>query len=132
MDYIKKFNKRLFLLIAVLSIVSILSHHFNMFVLTVLIISITVSTIIAFFAFMEAFHYNEHYGYNPGNFWFTRNLICIVLIVLGSIVAYNISGERLALSLICGLSSTLLPLLGAAIGDMARSLIKNESLAIWR
>jgi accessory gene regulator protein AgrB len=132
MEQTKKFNKRVFMLIVVLSIASILSYHFNVYVLPVLTISICLSAVAAFIAFMQVFSYRDHYDYNPGNFWFTSNFIAIVLIVLGTILAYNIFGEHLADSMICGLSSTLLPILGAAIGDMTRSIIKSDSLIIWR
>ena len=128
----KKFNKTLGIILAILSIISFVANYFNVMDLPVTVVCFAFSVFVGFVAMMQVYHYQEWAtDCNPGMFWFVYSATSgILLIGLVYATGFELIENQLAISIMTGFSPTLVPVIGIFVGDLGRIIIKSEPSVI--
>lgn len=123
-----KFNKIMGIILGILCFISCVANYFGVFVF--LAIAAVFSLFVAFFAMRQVYQYQKSTGYNPGYFWEIYT-ICFGFIILYALCTsgFEKTENHVGIAIVTGLIPTLIPLLGAFLGDFGRVLIKSESSA---
>ena len=89
------------------------------------------SAFVGFVAVAQVYHHEEWHYDNPGLFWFVYSAISgVVLIFVFYAAGFELIEEHSAISILTGLSPTLMPVMGAFFGDIGRILFKGEPSVI--
>lgn len=126
----KKFNKFLAIVLAVVSLLTCVAMHLNVLVMPMVIVSAVVSITVAFVAMLQTVHYRKWHEYNPSKFWFVYSAVSGGLLIVGfylhvfSILTADITSAAF------GLGFMLTPVLGVFLGDIWRIIVLNEKTAV--
>ena len=127
----KKINKKLGTVLAIVSIISCVANYFNVMVLPMVVASFAFSVFVSFVAMMQVYHYENWHCNNPGIFWFAYSAISgVILISVFYAVGFELIENHLAISILTGISPTLAPVMGVFLGDCGRVLIKTQPSVI--
>jgi hypothetical protein len=124
----EKINLKFGIALEILGILSYLGNYYDVLAGPAIVMSISLSVFLGYVAMMQTFHSGDISFSNPGLFWLTYSSINGVVLICAIYAAgIHLVGEHLSVSLIYGLSPTLVPSIGVFLGDCGRILIGKQS-----
>ena len=127
----KNFDKTLGIILAIVSILSCVANYFNVLTTLLLVTDFIVGIFATALSMMETYQHQPYFNRNSGWFWFLYSVsFAIILVGIFYATGLELLSEDLGLSLMMGLSPTILPTLGIFFGDIGRILFKGEPSVI--
>jgi len=127
----KKVNRKLVAVLAVMSILLGLAVYFDKLLVPAIVVGTVVSIFVTFIAMMQVFHYQEWWGDgNPANFWIAVSAVAAAILVLSTFtIGLSHVFEQLWMSIAAVCCPMVVPAIGVFLGNCGR-VLKRES-AIW-